>query len=143
MRLEDLRGRVVLLNFWATWCVPCRSEMPEFNQMQRELGSRGLSIVGASVSPLDTPDVIHSFQQDVQQRLHGGSGRGRKSATSFATGPAHRSLISWIATAVFVRRSLGHNRAKSSNRVIKPLLDEAQTTAQKANKHSWLTEGKT
>src|SRR5215831_4467116 len=50
LRLKDLRGRVVLLNFWATWCIPCRSEMPEFNQMQRDFQARGLSIVGASVS---------------------------------------------------------------------------------------------
>src|SRR5882672_8926943 len=36
LRLRDLHGRVVLLNFWATWCIPCRSEMPEFNQMQHD-----------------------------------------------------------------------------------------------------------
>src|SRR5438094_429425 len=67
LRLSDLHGRVVLLNFWATWCVPCRSEMPEFNQMQHDFEARGLSIVGASISPLDTPDVIGSFQRDVKQ----------------------------------------------------------------------------
>src|SRR6266550_5302189 len=61
LRLSDLHGRVVLLNFWATWCVPCRSEMPEFNQMKHDFEARGLSIVGASISPLDTPDVIGSF----------------------------------------------------------------------------------
>src|SRR5438046_7338451 len=41
-RLSDLRGRVVLLNFWATWCMPCRAEIPEFNAMQRELKAQGL-----------------------------------------------------------------------------------------------------
>jgi peroxiredoxin len=47
--LSDLRGRVVLLNLWATWCPPCVEEMPSLQQLQDRLGAEGLSVVAISV----------------------------------------------------------------------------------------------
>lgn len=44
-RLADLRGRAVLLNFWATWCPPCRAEMPTLQQLAQFYGSRDLSVI--------------------------------------------------------------------------------------------------
>ena len=44
--LASLGGKVVLLNFWATWCQECRPEMPMFEQMHREFAAKGLSVVG-------------------------------------------------------------------------------------------------
>jgi peroxiredoxin len=46
--LEGLRGEVVVLNFWATWCHGCKLELPWFVQFEKQYGSRGLSVVGAS-----------------------------------------------------------------------------------------------
>lgn len=48
-RLSDHRGKVVVINFWATWCPPCRSEIPDFIELQNELGDNGLLFVGVSL----------------------------------------------------------------------------------------------
>jgi len=49
VRLEDLRGRVVLLNVWATWCKPCVKEMPALQRLHQRLHPEGLSVVAVSV----------------------------------------------------------------------------------------------
>ena len=48
--LSKMEGKVVLINFWATWCGPCRMEIPEFNELQKTYHERGLNILGISVS---------------------------------------------------------------------------------------------
>jgi cytochrome c biogenesis protein CcmG/thiol:disulfide interchange protein DsbE len=47
--LKKLRGKVVLLNFWATWCAPCLIEMPVFSVWQRQYGEQGLQVIGISM----------------------------------------------------------------------------------------------
>jgi peroxiredoxin len=60
MGLADLRGRVVLLNFWATWCKPCEDEMPAMEQLYRRLGGPEFELVAISV---DTdPDAVARFR---------------------------------------------------------------------------------
>lgn len=47
--LKSLRGKVVLLNFWATWCAPCQIEMPVFSTWQQQYGPRGFQVIGISM----------------------------------------------------------------------------------------------
>lgn len=51
IRLSDYKGKVVLLNFWATWCPPCRAEIPELVKAQRRYWKRGLQVVGVTYPP--------------------------------------------------------------------------------------------
>jgi thiol-disulfide isomerase/thioredoxin len=52
-RLSDYKGKVVLLNFWATWCPPCRAEVPDLVRWQREYREEGLQVIGVTYPPTD------------------------------------------------------------------------------------------
>ncbi|SFM24903.1 Peroxiredoxin [Ectothiorhodospira mobilis] len=60
-RIGEWDGRVVLVNFWATWCPPCRKEIPLFVEMQSAHGDAGLTIVGVA---LDDPQAAAAFARD-------------------------------------------------------------------------------
>ena len=63
-RLSDFRGKAVLLNFWATWCGPCKIEMPWFVDFQKQYGSQGLQIVGVAMDDASKED-IGKFARDM------------------------------------------------------------------------------
>jgi thiol-disulfide isomerase/thioredoxin len=62
--LSSFRGQAVLLNFWATWCGPCKIEMPWFVELQKEYGPQGLQIVGVAMDD-SSPDDIRKFVQEM------------------------------------------------------------------------------
>ena len=57
--LSSYRGKVILLDFWATWCDPCREEIPRFVELQNKYRDRGLQIIGISMD--DTPEPVRDF----------------------------------------------------------------------------------
>ena len=61
LQLSSYRGKVVLLDFWATWCVPCREETPHFVELQEKYKDRGLQIIGVSMD--DSADPVHTFYE--------------------------------------------------------------------------------
>src|SRR5690349_80201 len=64
VHLSDFRGKAVLLNFWATWCEPCKIEMPWFVQLQKQYGSEGLQVVGIAMDDASTDDIA-KFASDM------------------------------------------------------------------------------
>ena len=64
VHLSDFRGKAVLLNFWATWCAPCKIEMPWFVELQKQYGPEGLQIVGVAMDDASPKDIA-DFAKDM------------------------------------------------------------------------------
>ena len=62
LRLSDLRGQVVLLNFWATWCAPCIEEIPELIALHDELSPHGFTVIGISLDP-EGAELVQPFTE--------------------------------------------------------------------------------
>ena len=78
--IGDYRGEVVLLNIWATWCAPCRIEMPSMQRLQDTLGPKGLRIVAVSVDDPGMEAKITGFAKELSlsfEILHDAPGRIR------------------------------------------------------------------
>ncbi|HEX8476426.1 MAG TPA: cytochrome c biogenesis protein/redoxin [Pyrinomonadaceae bacterium] len=127
-RLDEMRGQVVLLNFWATWCVPCRSEIPALNEMNRELQGRGFRVVG--VSTHDDAEGVREYQKDIKQDYTVVLGDDAV-ATAFAVVPLPTTFI--IDREGRIRQTIiGERKRADFESVILPLLDEQPANASNA-----------
>lgn len=129
-RLKELQGQVVLLNFWATYCIPCREEIPALNALQSELQSQGLKIVGASLD--DDAEGVNTYQQEVAkfeyQVLLGGS----DAKVKFAQSVLPTTYL--IDRQGRIRQKIIGARDKAGwEAAVKPLLAETPATASAAN----------
>ena len=65
-RLSSLKGRIVILNFWATYCTPCRKEMPDLAAIQNEYGALGVQVIGASTDEAGDRDKVMQFAKETK-----------------------------------------------------------------------------
>jgi thiol-disulfide isomerase/thioredoxin len=63
LRLSDYKGKVLLINFWATWCAPCFAEIPDLMKLEKEYRSRGLEIIGIAHNPTDPQTVLQAARR--------------------------------------------------------------------------------
>ncbi|MBI4638630.1 MAG: TlpA family protein disulfide reductase [Candidatus Rokubacteria bacterium] len=105
LRLEDLRGRVVLLNFWASWCPPCRAEAPMLEAMWRELKDQDVVFVG--VNTQDEAPRAQAFLEEFGITYPNGRDPGGRTAIDYGVwglpeavivGPAGRITYKHIGT---------------------------------------------
>ncbi len=72
LSLANYHGKVVLLDFWATWCAPCRTEIPHFVDMQNRLGDQGVQVIGVSMD--DAPKPVRDFYAEYKMNYPVGLG---------------------------------------------------------------------
>lgn len=126
--LADFRGKVVLLNFWATWCIPCREEIPVLNAMQQEFASTGLKIVGASLE--DSSEGIQQYEQSVAKFGYEVVTGGSDAQKAFGGTPLPTTYL--IDREGRIRQKIIGARDRAGwDAAVKPLLAEAATTAMK------------
>ncbi|MEZ5425790.1 MAG: TlpA disulfide reductase family protein [Pyrinomonadaceae bacterium] len=65
-KLEDKKGKVLLVNLWATWCGPCRAEMPELIALQDKYRDQGFEVIGLDTDENETPEQIKEFVEDMK-----------------------------------------------------------------------------
>jgi len=129
-RLKDLKGQVVLLNFWATYCIPCREEIPALNSLQHDLQAQGLKIVGASLD--DTADGVNAYQKDVTKFDYEVLLGGSDAKTKFAQSVLPTTYL--IDRGGRIRQKIIGARDRAAwEAAVKPLLAEAPATASAGN----------
>src|SRR5215510_11885159 len=129
-RLKELQGQVVLLNFWATYCIPCREEIPALNALQQELKSQGLKIVGASLD--DTAEGVNTYQQEVAKFEYDVLLGGSDAKVKFTQSVLPTTYL--IDRQGRIRQKVIGARDKASwEALVKPLLAETPATASVAN----------
>jgi thiol-disulfide isomerase/thioredoxin len=64
--IEQWRGNVLVVNFWATWCAPCREEIPLFVKLQEKYGARGLQFIGIAI---DQPEKVKPFAAELRMNF--------------------------------------------------------------------------
>ncbi len=119
------KGKVTLVNIWATWCVPCKVEMPAMDMLYRELAPRGFAIAAVSVDE-GSPDEVRGFGQELGlsfDLLHDKSGRIQQ--TYQTTGVPESFLLN--RQGIIVKRVIGaHDWNSDANRaLVERMLDES------------------
>ena len=127
--LKELQGQVVLLNFWATYCVPCREEIPALNQLQAELQGQGLKIVGATLD--DNADNVNEYQKAGMEFKYDVLLGGSDAKVKFAQSVLPTTYL--IDRQGRIRQKIIGARNKAGwEAAIKPLLAETLATASAA-----------
>ena len=128
-RLKELQGQVVLLNFWATYCIPCREEIPALNSLQHELQPQGLKIVGASLD--DSADGVNAYQQEVAKFEYDVLLGGSEAKVKFQQSVLPTTYL--IDRQGRIRQKIIGARDKAAwEAAVKPLLAETPATASAA-----------
>jgi thiol-disulfide isomerase/thioredoxin len=114
-KLADFFGKVVVVNFWATWCGPCRREIPELVNLHKEFQSRGVEVIGlTSEDPGASAEKVRKFIQDFQIDYRIGWATGQVSAPLMQGHTAIPQIFVISPDARILKRFVGFSPAYTS-----------------------------
>jgi peroxiredoxin len=122
VRMADYKGKVILLNFWATWCGPCKAEIPGFVDLYSEYRDKGFVVLGISTD--DTPAQLQQFASQYKMNYPVLVGNGRDDILDEAYGPLWGIPVSFLIgkDGSICKRYPGLVREEQLERELKALL---------------------
>ena len=124
-KLADFFGKVVVVNFWATWCGPCRREIPELIKLHKEFQSRGVEMIGLTTEDPDaSAEKVRKFIQDFQVDYRIGWASGQVAAPLMQGHTAIPQTFIISPDARILKRFVGFSAANTSTE-LKQALEEA------------------
>jgi cytochrome c biogenesis protein CcmG/thiol:disulfide interchange protein DsbE len=134
--LSDYRGKIVVLNFWATWCVPCKEEMPFFVEAQKKYGQRNVVILAASLDDDRTKKYVRKFVQAYKMDFPVLLDATAESMKQFGLGETLPSTIFLDAQGNFAGKIEGQAHKKDLLNRIEKLLSHEEAAQVKAGKQA-------
>jgi len=135
VNLSDYKGSVLLVNFWATWCVPCRTEIPDLIKLQRQYRNQGLRIIGITYPPEKLSEV-RRFARKL--RMNYRIALGTKASKSLFTSSETLPVTAVIDRKGVVRDLIeGIMYSDEFDQKVKPLLSGQGETASAGSPRQW------
>ena len=125
--LESLRGRIVVLNFWATWCEPCRKEMPDLVRIQNRYGMYGVQVLGAAADAPGAADTVTTFARRLKINFPVLLGATTAQMQSFGLGVALPATVVIDRHGHVAARIPGVFEHKALQAVLDDLIDGSRT----------------
>jgi thiol-disulfide isomerase/thioredoxin len=123
-KLSDLKGKVLVIDLWATWCGPCRYEVPELVQMQTEYGQRGFEVIGLDISPdRDTPEDVSNFIKEFKVNYKVAFAERELAASLMRADSIPQSLVVGRDGQI-IKQFIGFNPAKTTP-MIREVIEQA------------------